>query len=433
MRVLHLSAEYPPRVVGGLGWHVYFLTRHLARQECQVTVLAGLESEEAAPWQAPQLQEESPGLNIYRCQWQGDPQDFLALVNRFNFHLLGRSLQLVEQGRHWDLIHAHDWLVGEAARTLKHALHLPLVATIHATEYGRNHGIHTELQRRIHQAEWNLSYEAWRVIACSRYMAREIGQVLQVPADKIDVIPNGVELPPTAPETLRLQDASGTPEAAELGSGTAEAAATAAELTAPPSLREDLRAIPTGAPVVLFVGRLVYEKGVQVLLEALPRVWERFPGAHAVVIGSGPMAAHLAEQAHHLPRPGQVHFAGFVEDAVRDFFYRRAQVAVFPSLYEPFGLVALEAMAWGTPVVASDTGGLGEVVVHRETGLKAWPGHAESLAWAICQMLASPQEARRLAGQALKAITENYTWDGVARQTQEVYRRVLQSQQAIGW
>jgi glycosyltransferase involved in cell wall biosynthesis len=316
-----------------------------------------------------------------------------------NVALLERATRLYQSHGPFHLIHAHDWLVAFCSRALKHAWRLPLVATIHATEAGRNQGIHHELHRYISGVEWWLTYEAWRVIVCSRYMRREVQQLFHLPEDKIKVIPNAVgerELPKVEPDFLN-------------------------------------RFAHPLEKIVLFVGRLVREKGVQVLLEAAPSILSACPEAKLVVVGEGPLKPELTARATALGIGPKVYFTGYVDDETLLKLYQCAAVAVFPSLYEPFGIVALEAMLTGTPVVVSDTGGLAEIVRHAETGLKAIPGNSFSLANQITYALRHPERAQEMANRARELVRRLYNWPTVASLTLQVYQEVRRAYRQSDW
>ncbi len=395
-RLLVLSWEYPPHLVGGLGRHVYDLTRELARRGLCVEVLTT-----GRPTDPPE--EERDGVRVHGVSLaEAEGRPFPIQVSLTNLNLLRQAVLLARgPGPPFDLIHAHDWLVAFAARLLKHAYRLPLIATIHATEHGRNRGIHNQLHQHIHDCEWQLAYEAWRVICCSGAMRGELTHVLAVPPDKLEVIQNGVAQP---------SDRS-----------PAEVEAFRARFAAPRD------------PLVVYAGRLVVEKGPLVLLDALARVRERHPGIQAVLAGAGGLRGALEHRAGELGLAGQVHFAGHLGEADLDLLYRAADVAVFPSTYEPFGIVALEAMARGIPVVVGDTGGLAEIVAHGETGLKVWPGSADSLAWGILEILDNREWAAQLGRQAAAHVRAKYTWERVATATLEVYERVQTEWAATGW
>lgn len=397
LHVLMLTWEYPPRIVGGLSRHVHELSTALARSGVRVDVITA-----SAP-EAPSDEERRFPLptgrgdvRVHRAP--SDPieaPDFPAQMHQLNHVLVERALTAGFGRRPPDIIHGHDWLVGFAAKTLKHGLGRPLVATIHATEWGRNQGLHTPLQHYIHSQEWMLTYEAWRVICCSRFMADQVHTVHAVPADKLRVVANGIAL-----DRLEVPAAAGDP--AEFRRRFAE----------------------PNEKIVLFVGRLVREKGVEVLLEAAPRVLARRPEAVFVMVGNG-WTEPLRQQTVRLGVRDRVRFSGFIPDSELNLLYRVADVAVYPSLYEPFGIVALEAMATRTPVVTSDVGGFRETITHGETGLHTWANNPESLAWGIVEVLEHPAAAGERAEKAFKVVVEQYSWDHLAARTVDIYREVL--------
>ncbi len=398
MRVFMLSWEYPPYVVGGLGKHVMELAPALAEQGVEVHLivpcLAGGSLEEG--WRS---------LFVHRVGIpRGYGQDFFGLITDNNGLLRERAERLTEEAGRPDLLHAHDWLVAQAAIECKHRLRIPLVATIHATERGRGQGtLSGEQSQAIHSTEWWLTYEAWRVICTSRYMAHQVQEYFAVPADKLDVIPNGVD--PGRFQALQGED---------LG-----------------TFRQNYAA--PDEKIVLYVGRIVAEKGVPVLIEAVPRVLARYDKAKFVIVGTGLLLETLGRRAEELGVGQRTYFVGYVPDYTRDRLFKVADVAVFPSLYEPFGIVALEAMAARTPVVVAETGGLAEVVRHAETGITVYPGDPDSLAWGILHTLEHPEWARLRVENAYREVLERYSWTTLARQTVAVYERVREEHKRSGW
>ncbi|NLG83352.1 MAG: glycosyltransferase family 4 protein [Firmicutes bacterium] len=388
-----LSWEYPPRVVGGIARHVRDLAHGLVAQGVKVTVVT------PAAEGAPSYEKEGL-LSVCRVP-SGHPRamDFTGRVMQLNFDFLQETLALVYSGERFDLVHAHDWVTAYAARAIKHGLGLPLFATIHATEWGRNNGLHNDLQRHISDLEWWLCYEAWRVICCSHHMRGELVHVFQLPADKIRLIPNGVY---------------------------------PAEFVTPPvpaGFRE--RYAAPDERIVFHVGRLVREKGVDVLLEAFARLLARFPQAKLVVAGRGPHEEALHEHARRLGIYQRVYFTGYIDDTTRNLLYHLADAVVFPSLYEPFGIVALEAMAAGAPLLVADTGGLGEIVVHGRNGLKARSGAPVSLAENLLWMLENPARTAGMRRQAREDVRNFYDWEKIALRTVEAYEEVLTEQARI--
>jgi len=391
MRVLMLSWEFPPRIIGGIARHVSELSQALAGEGVEVDVLT------AHHQGAPSLEAAPVGegrMRVMRAQPNPiDPLDFISDIHQLNFLLLARLM--AEKSVEYDLVHAHDWLVAFAAHTLKQGRGLPLIATLHATEAGRNQGIRTPVQSYIHGIEWMLTYDAWRVICCSQAMAQEVMGGLQTPPDKIRVVPNGVD-------ARRVVCTDSRRRLAEFR----------ARWAAPQER------------VIIFVGRLVREKGAEILVEAMPEVMAAHPEARFVVAGGG-WHGHLWGRAAALGLGHKIVFTGFLPEVDLPRLYAIAEVAVFPSLYEPFGIVALEAMAAGVPVVTSDIGGFREVVRAGETGLHTWANNPHSLAWGINRVLSDPGLAARLRRAGRREVERHYQWQGIAEQTLSVYREVL--------
>jgi glycogen(starch) synthase len=386
--IIMLTWEYPPHLVGGLSRHVHALSKALAARGHHLFVLTR---------QAPGLPDyvEEDGVKVLRVYpYFQEPHDFRLWVSHLNFALLEQGVRLVEQIEGPVLLHAHDWLVAHAAKGLKELYHLPLIATIHATEHGRHGGIHDPGQQYINDIEWWLTYEAWRVIVCSCAMRTETQHLFGLSADKVTVIPNGIDL-------------------AVKGSPRSESA-------------------PGGRRLLFHIGRLVPEKGADLLLQAMCWVLRRHP-VDLVIGGTGPYREHLERRTTELGLGAHVHFAGWLDDVRLADLYACADAAIVPSTYEPFGIVALEAMAAGTPLVASDVGGLSEIITHERNGLKARPGDPIDLARQIGRLLADPALAAQMAAQALADVEAHYSWSQIAAQTEAVYEDVLANAVDLGW
>ena len=353
-------------------------------------------------------EEQAPNLWVHRVNVDDFANDFVHWVHLLNAQMEIRADALVSGWKENEpnapiVLHVHDWLGLFAGRALKYKHHLPLLSTIHATEFGRNSGIHTPIQRYINQCEWELQWESWRVIVCSAFMRGEVEYALQTPTDKIDVIYNGVE---TATFDFPFEGD--------------ERAAFRARFAAP------------NEKIIFFIGRMVREKGAQVLIEALMRVRYQYHDAKVVIAGGGERG-HLEQLARYLGIASHVYFAGRVSDVDRDRLYRVADVAVYPSLYEPFGIVALEAMAAHVPVVVSNAGGLGEVVEHDVSGTVTYAGDADSLAWGIVRVLKNPDLAQGMVQNAFARCGTVFNWPHIAQQTKTVYERVWAEYAASDW
>ncbi len=398
MHILHLAWEFPPHLVGGMGRHVAELAPALARTGLRITVIAPLLRGGAL------LEEPWPGVRVCRVPTpRMEEYDFPTFVAHTNAACEHAAHSLFAQSGRPDLIHTHDWLGSAMGAALKYHWRVPLLTTIHATERGRGRGsLNGHISQHINELEWRLTYEAWRVIVCSHFMAQQICDYFDTPADKVDVIPNGVRVLPDPFSSVFERQ------------------------------RFRRRFVTDHEQLVFYVGRIVYEKGLQVLLDAWPHV-EASSRARLVIAGDGPYLDALKAQALGLGIDGRIYFTGFISDADRERLYHAADVAVFPSLYEPFGIVALEAFAANCPVVAAAAGGLAEVVEAGRTGLLAPIGNAWALSEALLAALNAPHEARVRAARAYEQVQSHYTWDRIASATHAVYQRVYEAWSAGTW
>jgi glycogen(starch) synthase len=400
LRILLLSWEFPPHVAGGLGKHVADLVPALAAHGIEVHVvtphLGG----------GTDVETICPGATVHRVrsEIERDNDSIVTFSQDSNSSLERKGHQLSAELGGFDLIHGHDWLVAYSSIALKYALKRPLVVTVHSMERGRRQGdVSNEQSLAINGTEWWLTYEAWRVITVSNYMGSQVQTFFGVPPDKLDVIYNGVNLPSIPPVCA------------------AERTAFRAAYAEPDE------------QIVYYVGRIVYEKGVQVLVNAAPAVLRELPGTRFVIAGTGPMLDTLRQQTVALGLADRFLFTGYISDEVRDKLYQVADVAVFPSLYEPFGIVALEAMAYNCPVVVTQTGGLAEFVKPHETGIMVYPDDPSSLAWGILHTLHHPEWAALRSANALQDVKSVYNWDRIAAQTIETYRRAHAAWRHSAW
>jgi glycogen(starch) synthase len=392
-RVLILSWEYPPVIEGGLARHVRKLAEALVRQGTAVDVLTrGVggysEIDEVGS-------SELRGVKLHRVRepsWPRDLDRFVAWVERMNDDMLAAGEALAQENS-YELIHGHDWLVAPASLALSERLGVPYVTTIHATEHGRHQGwVQDEPQSHIHSVERWMAHRASAVIVCSYYMRGHVADIFDIDERRVTVIPNGVD-----PSDLRPV-------------GDLEA------------LRREFAA--PDEKLVLLVGRLVYEKGFQLALDALPGVIEQVGNVRFLVAGSGTHEAELKAQAERLGLSSHGMFLGWIGDDVLHSLYRIADLCVVPSIYEPFGLVALEAMASGCPCIVADTGGLREVVPSGErVGLRFNGGDAEHLGVMIERLLIDHDLRDRLVVEASEHVLR-FDWDDIAQRTSSVYRQL---------
>lgn len=404
MRIAILTNEYPPYVYGGAGVHVAYLTRELARLEerrHQLLVLC---------FGDQQLQEEN-------LQVRGIPSALPLLTPepqpRKLFDTLFRDLYMAGSLAAVDLVHCHTWYTHLAGCLARHLTGALLVLTTHSLEpqrpwkveqLGTAYQVSTWIERTAYQ-------NADGVIAVSQTMRQDVQQLYGVPAEKIRVIPNGIDAeeyhPTYRPEVLSRYG------------------------------------IAPQQPYILFVGRLTRQKGITHLLRALPYLR---PGVQAVLCAGAPdtpaigqeIAALVEQTRRRTPNP--IHWIAQMvpkEDLIP--IYSQAAVFVCPSVYEPFGIINLEAMACGTPVVASAVGGIPEVVVPGETGLlvpftprgpqdfepQDPEQFARDLAAAINRLLDDPALRQRMAERCRRHVTQHFTWTSIARQTLDFYQELL--------
>ena len=378
MRVAMVSWEYPPLVVGGLAAHVHGLATAMARAGHEVVVLT-----RAHPY-APD-DSEVEGVRVVRAHvdlpWVPNDNP-LAQVISGNHQVAQLGARLLP----WqaDVVHAHDWLGAWAGDTLREAYAAPFVATVHATELGRHQGhLTSTTSEAINAAEWWLTYEAQRVICCSGFMVEEVVRSFQLPRDKITMVPNGVE-----PSRFRA-------------TGVTRAGAE--------------------APLIVSWGRLEYEKGFQTLIAAVARLIPRWAALRCVLVGRGTYSEELRGVARGLGVEQSVQFAGFVSDEELVRLLNEATCAVIPSLYEPFGIVALEALSAGAPLIAAESGGLREVLTGTDAGLVFPPGNADALAAAFERMLTEPGLVEKCQAAGTQLVESKYSWDAIAASTLEVY------------
>jgi glycosyltransferase involved in cell wall biosynthesis len=392
-----LTWEFPPRIIGGISPHVYYLSKSLARNGIKVYVVT-------CDFPGAPQHEVVDGVEIFRIDSYKNPSpDFATWVYLMNVNMQKEAAALVNSldGK-VDVFHAHDWLVANAGIGLKHVFRKPLLATMHSTEIGRRNGIHFDYERMIHETEAWLTYEAWRVICCSDYMVSHVRWAFGLPADKLVMVPNGVD--PEAYAKIGNDDLS--------------------RFRGKFALPEE--------KIILFVGRLVHEKGVHVLVNAVPKVSEKV-NAKFIIVGNGYMKEQLSNIVKNMGFAHKVMFTGFVDDETLKKLQKCADVSVVPSLFEPFGIVALEAMAAKSPVVVSDTGGLSEIVEHDVTGVKVYADNPESLAWGITKVLTDDSYANWLRNNAYKRIQEKYDWNKIAQQTKTIYNNVLTESSKSFW
>ena len=235
--------------------------------------------------------------------------------------------------------------------------------------------------------------ESTEVIVNSNYMKSELQRLFGLPYEKINVVPNGITQTNFAGYERDYE------------------------------FRRQFAA--DNEKIILFTGRLVYEKGIQNLIAAMPKILQGYNDAKLVVAGRGGMIDELRAQVNYLGISNKVYFTGYLDHKSICKMYKCADVSVFPSTYEPFGIVALEAMLAGIPVVVSDVGGLNEIVEHGVNGMKSYAGNANSLADSILSLLYNPQLCANVVKQAKLDVKNKYNWTKIAQDTHFTYQKAI--------
>ncbi len=377
-----LSWEYPPAAVGGVAAHVVDLSRSLVRAGHDVVVLTA----QAAGTPTDEVVE---GVRILRASMELPwlpADDVVAQAASANHHL-AKLRRLLNDWRP-DIVHAHDWRVAWTADTLSDLGGTPLIVTFHGTERGRHGGeVPAGTPSAVNSVEAWLAYRAAAIICLSDFMAEQVIDGFELPPTQVIRVPNGMSVERWAPD----DDA------------------------------------PAREPLVVAWGRVAYEKGFQVLAGAVSRLRHRVPDIRCVIAGRGPYLAELQLQIDVEGVGDLVQLAGFMPGHELRRLLHRAGCVAIPSLYEPYGFVALEAMAAGAPIVAARTGGLTEIIADTDAGLMFSPGNRDELADLVAEVLTSPETAGRLQLGAGELLREHYSWGAVARQTLSAYDHVLSS------
>lgn len=387
MRIAMLSWESLHSIpVGGLAAHVTELSETLQVLGHEVHLFTRM-----GPGQL--RYDLINGVHYHRCAF--DPHaDFLTYVGRMCDAFVVRLREAEDfYGRPFDIVHGHDWLSTFAIERVKRELHRPVVLTIHSTEYGRcGNEMRDGLSRQIRDIEFRATDLADRVICVSRALADELQALYKAPPEKIAVLYNGVD--------VRRFDAQvdGRSVRARFG-------------------------IATDDPMVLYVGRLAWQKGPDLLLAAIPSLIDHYPDAKILFVGEGDMRPALEKSAMSSELFRTVRFLGHRNGAGLVNLFKSADVVCVPSRNEPFGIVVLEAWGATKPVVVTPNGGPSEFVRDQETGLFV-RSDEESIAWGLGTALADADNAQRIARNGRNEAETRFSWNVVAEGTLELYESI---------
>jgi len=385
MKICMLTWEFPPRIVGGIARHCYGLAKALAQYGHEVHVIT-------LDFPGTPSYEEMDGLRVYRTAVELGHPSFITWVLLFN-HFMEKKAANVSHLVKFDLVHIHDWLTAQVGISLKHHLRKPMVLTVHSTEHGRS-GLNNPDSYTIDGIEWWATYEASRVIVTSEFMKREVCGHFRLPQGKVEVIPNAIEVTKFSISVDR--------ESVRLRYG-----------------------VRHNEKLVLSVGRLVPQKGIEYFIQAIPLIVGKHPDTKFIIVGDGWMRNHLEELSRSTGCRQRIRFTGFIPDSELRELMMSSDVLVVPSVYEPFGIVALEGMAAGVPVVASQVGGLAEIIEHDRTGVFVYPRSPESIAWGVDYVLSNPDHSKWLARNAWENVRRVYSWEAAAKRTIKIYEEVV--------
>jgi glycosyltransferase involved in cell wall biosynthesis len=368
--------------VGGVGVHVTELAAALERKGHEVHVFTRM-------GQGQPEYERIDGVHYHRCPFPLS-RNFVDEVNNMCgafVHYLFRTEDLIGP---FDVVHAHDWLAANALIWSKQGRNRKGVYTIHSTEYGRSGNCFGNGQSaRIREQERAGAYWAGRVIAVSNALKHEVQWMYNVPDWKVSVVYNGVQ--------VHKFDGWVDPGEVKRGYG-----------------------IGPVDPTVLFSGRMVHQKGPDLLVESIPFILKFHPGAKFVFAGDGEMRPAVERRAHELGVAHATRFVGFQRDGALTNLYKACDVLCVPSRNEPFGIVLLEAWSAGKPVVSTRNGGPNEFVWHEVNGLKI---HADpnSIAWGLGTLFTNFEWARWMGRNGRIAAETSFSWESVADQVADVY------------
>jgi glycogen synthase len=403
MKIILLTNEYPPHIYGGAGVHVQYLSRELARLEARTHEI-----------QVLCFGEQKGHTGNLRVEGIGEIPEFPYQEERHKRLLdaLLRNIFMTGAVREADVVHCHTWYTSLGGCLIKQLFGIPLVLTTHSLEPHRPWK-EEQLGSAYRVSTWveKTAYKnAEGVIAVSPAMKTAVHELYGVPYERIRVIPNGIDVNQYRP-------------------------------TLNPEVLSSYRIDP-GRPFVLFVGRISRQKGVLHLIQAAKHL---LPGVQLVLCAGAPDTEEIGREMTAAVREVQEKGKGEIirldrwvprDDLIR--LYSHASVFVCPSVYEPFGIINLEAMACGTPVVASAVGGIPGVVIHGETGYLVpfeprgdgdfEPRDPErfslDLAEAVNDLLRSPEKRRLMGRKSRERVEEHFSWESVARRTLEYYRHL---------
>jgi glycogen(starch) synthase len=389
LRILMFTWEYPPRIIGGIARVVDGLSKALSKLGVEVHVITN-------EMPGSPFEEKDHGVFVHRVSIPTPAPNFHSWVLMMNHYFSKRAGLLSHEVGDFDIVHAHDWLVLPCTSESRNFFDCTMVGTLHSLEYKRAGGtVSSPEGYMVESLEWWLTYESSQIIVSSNAMKNDTKWKYQVPEEKIWVIPIGLD--PTKFNSAHPN-------------------------------KDEIRqkfGISRSDQLVLFVGRLTHQKGCEFLIRAIPTVAKAHSNVKLVIVGDGYMRGELENIARTTGEGWRIKFVGFIPDSEVVDLMLSADTMVIPSVYEPFGVVALEAMAARIPLVASNVDGLAEIVRHEYNGILTYPKDPSSISWGISRILSDPLNSKRLVENASRDLSSRYTWESIAALTLECYKKAL--------
>jgi len=406
--------EYPPKIVGGLGTYAAEITRKFVLDDHDVTVFTMNDDAGSLPtreiWRGIEIHrplhidisDSLPDVIAEDIKKWGRGLHFFGKLMVYNYLSAAKLINelIKKEGIKYDIVVAHDWLSAMGGITVKRETGLPLAFHVHSTEKGRTLGNGSGVVSNI---ELRAGKMADMVVTVSYAMKDELIQ-FGFPREKIKVSYNGVDPQKYNPENVSSEDIKRV---------------------------RSKYGIKDNEFMILFLGRLVAVKGVDKLIMAIPHILTKIPNARLVVVGVGDLQEYLTNLTRTMRLSEYVKFCfDFIPEEERILHYAACDLAVFPSYYEPFGIVALEAMSMEKPVVVGAAGvsGMREIVIccgEEQCGYHVDPNNPSDIAWGVISALESPEKRKVLGKNGRKRVLAEFTWTKIAEKTIELYETIV--------
>jgi len=416
LRIGFFVWEYPPALVGGLGTYAEYITREFVSMGNDVTVFTlnpgNLKTREIIKGVEVHRPLIADASNVFPMFVIDDLKKWGTNIRMFNdifiYNILSATKfinsMLKKEHCNYDVVCVHDWLSSISGIMVKNETRTPVVFHVHSTEWGRAGGPGSEV---VSHLEWATSQKVDKIITVSHAMQEDLTRH-GWPKSKISVVWNGVGPEHYNPRNCRAEDIAAI---------------------------RDRYGIKPDEKMVLFLGRLTWVKGVTNLVQAMPTVLSEYPNTILVILGKGEQQNDIIETANRLGISEKVACRfEFVPEKERILHYAAADVCIFPSTYEPFGIVSLEAMSMAKPIIVGAQGVVGfrEQVVPSgpdQNGVHVNGGNPTDIAWGIKETLCDPDRAKKWGENGRKRVLQYFTWREAAEQTLQIYETLQHTQE----